>query len=55
MKVRIYGDTAIVNSLYHQNATARGQDWSGYFLITDVWVKRGGRWQVVTRHASRPV
>ena len=24
------------------------------FLLTDVWVKRDGRWQVVSRHASLP-
>ena len=52
--VRAYGDVAVVNALYRQKATANGQDWSGDFLITDVWVKRGGRWQVVTRHSSRP-
>ena len=25
------------------------------FLLTDVWIKRDGRWQVVSRHASLPV
>ena len=24
------------------------------FLLTDVWIKRDGRWQVVSRHASLP-
>lgn len=24
------------------------------FLVTDTWVKRDGKWQVVTRHASFP-
>ena len=24
------------------------------FLLTDVWIKRGGQWQVVSRHASMP-
>ncbi|HEX6622775.1 MAG TPA: nuclear transport factor 2 family protein [Pyrinomonadaceae bacterium] len=24
------------------------------FLVTDTWVERGGRWQVLTRHASLP-
>jgi len=25
------------------------------FLITDVWVKRAGRWEAASRHASAPV
>ena len=54
MQVRIYGDTAVINAQFQQNATFAGQDWSGEFLLTDVWVKRNGRWQVVARHASRP-
>jgi ketosteroid isomerase-like protein len=54
LNVRIYGDTAVINAQFQQTATFAGRDWSGDFLITDVWVKRGGRWQVVARHASRP-
>ncbi|HVR09815.1 MAG TPA: nuclear transport factor 2 family protein [Thermoanaerobaculia bacterium] len=54
MNVRIYGDTAVINAQFQQTATFAGQDWSGEFLITDIWVKRDGRWQVVARHASRP-
>jgi ketosteroid isomerase-like protein len=54
MTVRIYGDTAVINAHFQQTATFAGQDWSGDFLLTDVWVKRGGRWQVVARHASQP-
>jgi ketosteroid isomerase-like protein len=54
MTVRIYGDTAVINAQFQQTATFAGQDWSGEFLLTDVWVKRGERWRVVARHASRP-
>jgi ketosteroid isomerase-like protein len=52
VKVRVYENTAIVNSWFFQEATANGKDWSGNFLITDVWVAKNGAWQVVTRHAS---
>jgi ketosteroid isomerase-like protein len=55
MSVRIYGETAVINACFQQNATFAGSDWSGDFLLTDVWVKRDGRWQVVARHASRPM
>ena len=52
MVVRVYGNTAVVNSSFHQEATANGKDWSGDFLITDVWVKAKEDWQVVARHGS---
>jgi uncharacterized protein (TIGR02246 family) len=54
MTVRVYGDTAVINACFQQTAAFAGQDWSGDFLLTDVWVKREGRWRVVARHASRP-
>ena len=52
LQVRDYGDTAVAIGWYHQKATARGNDWSGEFRLTDVWHFRGGRWQVVARHAT---
>jgi len=52
IQVRVYDNTAVVNSWFHQDATANGKDWSGNFLITDIWVKKGEYWQVVARHAS---
>jgi len=47
--VRDYGEVAVVLSHYRQEASVAGTRRSGDFLITDVWVERDGRWQVVTR------
>ena len=52
LKVRVYENTAIVNSWFYQEASANGKDWSGNFLISDVWVLKNGAWRVVARHAS---
>ena len=52
IETRVYENTAVVNSWFHQDATANGKDWSGDFLLTDVWVKKNGEWKVVARHAS---
>lgn len=52
VKIRLYGETAVMRSRYTQSATVFGKDRSGQMLITDVWVKRDGRWQVVARHTS---
>jgi ketosteroid isomerase-like protein len=48
MRVRIYGETAVVTGRFEITGTWNGQpnNFSGRF--TDVWVIRDGRWQVVS-------
>jgi ketosteroid isomerase-like protein len=53
LKVRIYGDTAVVFGLETEKSTYKGKDTSGQYRFTDVLVKRGGRWQAVSTHLSR--
>lgn len=48
MKVRVYGDTAIVNGSDTERSTTRGKDSTGHYVWTDVFVRRNGRWQVVS-------
>lgn len=55
IKVRTYGDTAVVNSLVEQEASIGVNDWSGIFMLTDVWVRQNGKWQVVSRHGTGPL
>ncbi len=50
--VQIFGKTAVVTGRLKQSATVGGTDWSGTYLVTDVWVSRNGSWRVVTRHES---
>ena len=50
--IRIYGSTAIVQSMFDQEATLNGQDRSGTFQVTDVWVNNKSGWQVVHRHTN---
>jgi ketosteroid isomerase-like protein len=47
--VHDYGDTAVVLADLELRATVRGEDRSGFFTVTDAWVKRDGRWQVAAR------
>ncbi|HET7743184.1 MAG TPA: nuclear transport factor 2 family protein [Gaiellaceae bacterium] len=48
----VYGSTAVVVSRYRQQATLSGHDVSMRLRVTDVWVRRDGRWQIVRRHAT---
>jgi len=50
--VRLFGRTAIVSGLLKQRATVKGEDLVGNYLVTDVWISRGGNWRVVSRHES---
>jgi ketosteroid isomerase-like protein len=52
LEVLPYGHVAVVRSRYRQAGSMDGEDRSQAFLMTDVWVRRGGRWQAVTRHVS---
>lgn len=52
IQVRVYDNTSVLNKWFHQDASANGKDWSGDFLITDVWVMKAENWQVVARHGS---
>jgi hypothetical protein len=52
LQVRTYGNTAVLNIWFYQDAVANGKDWSGHFALTDVWVKKEQEWQVVARHAT---
>ena len=52
--VHVFGDAAVVKSRLAQVATVAGQPWNETFMLTDVWVRRDGRWQVVARHSSTP-
>jgi ketosteroid isomerase-like protein len=52
MKVRVYGDTAVVTGQITEKSKFRDKDTSGVRRFTDVFVKRDGRWQAVASHES---
>jgi len=55
LKVRVHGDTAIVTGAYHEKGVSEGITYEYRDRLTDVWVKTGGKWQVVASHYSVPV
>ena len=54
LKVRIHGGTAIVTGAYHEKGESNGKPYEYHDRLTDVWMKTGGRWQVVASHYSVP-
>ncbi|MCA1667685.1 MAG: nuclear transport factor 2 family protein [Thermomicrobia bacterium] len=49
IEARRYGEVAVAIIRCVSEGVYRGELRSGDFLITDVWVNRDGRWQVVAR------
>ena len=52
MVVRLYGDTAIVTARADVKGHQLGEDFSGPYRYTRVWVRRTGRWQAVSYQAT---
>ena len=52
VKVRVYGNAAVVTGQITEKSKFRDKDTSGVRRFTDVFVKRDGRWQAVASHES---
>lgn len=52
--IRVYENTAIVQSRIDWKSMYRGKPWNANFLNTDVFIKEGSDWKVVHRHTSYP-
>ena len=53
IKVRVYGDAAVVTGRWTGKETIKGRDVSGQARWTDTFIKRDGRWQCVATHSSK--
>ncbi len=52
MKVRFFGDVAIVTGASEEKSSWNGKDTSGNWVWMDVWVKRKGKWKQVATQNS---
>ena len=53
VKVRVYGDTAIVSALASVKMSVNGKPITGDHRATFVWVKQGGNWKLASFQATR--
>lgn len=53
IKVRAFGDVAVVTLGQTEKSKYKGKESSGRYLYTDVWVKRNGKWQVAATHGTK--
>ena len=52
VKVRIFGDMAIVTYYQTEKSKFGGEDSSGHYVFTDLWVNRNDDWFVVSSHGT---
>lgn len=52
VKARMYGNTAVVTGRTTVKGRDQGEEFDTQFRYTRVYVKRDGRWQIVTSHLS---
>ena len=53
MKVRVYGETAVVTGRARSRIIVNGQDVGGTDRFTEVYARQGGKWLCVSIQASR--
>ena len=52
LKVRVYGDTAVVTGKASQKGSENQKDYSGAYRFTRVYVREHGRWKTVALQAT---
>src|SRR5258706_6863197 len=55
LKVRMHGTTAVVTGAYHERGRSNGKPYEYPDRLTDVWMKFGNKWQVISSHYSVPL
>lgn len=53
IKVRAFGDVAVVTASWTEKDLVKGKPVSGTYLYTDVWVKKNGTWQCVATQETK--
>ena len=53
MKVRVFGNTAVVTGSDTEKSTYKGKDSSGKYVWMDVFVNRNGKWQAVASESTK--
>ena len=49
-KVRLHDNTAVVTTAYHERGVLGGKPYDYPNRLTDVWLKTGGKWQLIASH-----
>lgn len=53
MKVRTWGNSAVVNGVLHMTGATNGTPFDNTVLVTHVWVKQGNAWKLVSHQTTK--
>lgn len=53
IRVRVFGNTAVVTGSDVEKSAYKGKDTSGKYIWTDVFVKQDGKWRAVASHVTK--
>ena len=54
LKIRMHDNIAVVTGAYHEKGVLGGKPYDYHDRLTDVWIKTGGKWQLIASHYSLP-
>ena len=55
VKIRVHENIAVVTAAYHERGELGGKSYDYHDRLTDVWMKIGGKWELIASHYSLPV
>ncbi len=53
VKVRVYGDAAVVTGRYHVKLKYKGEKIDNHVRVTEFYAKQGGKWRSVSTQGTR--
>ena len=54
IKIRMHENIAVLTAAYHERGQLGGKSYDYHDRVTDVWMKSGGKWQLIASHYSVP-
>jgi ketosteroid isomerase-like protein len=54
LKIHMHDNIAVVTGAYHERGVLAGKSYDYHDRLTDVWMKTGGKWQLIASHYSLP-
>jgi ketosteroid isomerase-like protein len=54
VKIHMHENIAVVTAAYHERGELSGKSYDYHDRLTDVWMKIGGKWQLIASHYSLP-
>jgi len=55
VRIHVHENVAVVTASYHERGELNKKSYDYHDRLTDVWMKTGGKWQLIASHYSLPV